>query len=791
MYKLLRLSSLALTLSCFSSTLQAQAIDTLPPAPTAMPAPKQTTYYLTLIVNGQADKEIVPVLYRDHDYFVEAGVLARNHVRTERKNGLINVSTLADVNVAYKAQQQVLQLTVPAHWLPEQTINTHTNNPRYPALSSVGFIQNYEAYYLRPADNIASVTTWLEQRLFTPFGYLTNTGTYRKFLSSTNNDEGYLRYDTFWRYINESHMVSIQAGDFISDSLTWSNSNRMGGIRISRQFSVRPDLITYPLLQYSGSAAVPTSVELFINGAKAGSNEINAGPFTLNNVPYISGRGEAVIVTTDALGRQVETTVPFYVSNRLLKKGLSDFDFSLGKLRKNFGLDNFSYGAAAFSGIYRYGLNDQLTLSGHTEISKNLRLAGFGTDFTVGYWGTVSSSYSRSSSTIDTEKRQGYQASLAYSYLTSGFNIAAQHTRRSGQFDDLTSATNGFKLSRQINQLTLTTMPFGKKNGTLGVGYFDLRDDTGQKTRILNLSYNRPFTQYSTLNISLNKSLGNPGISAQVQVTIPFGYGASGSVGLQKENVGSVAKRISASQSAPSSGGLGWNAGYSYGDSQYYAGDISWKGARATMNGGAYGDRKNSNIWGSLSGAFIWMDNALFATNKINDAFIIVSTDGHKDVIVRYENQPIGKTNDSGHVLIPWVSAYHPGKIDINTLDLPINILADSVEKKVAVKQSSGVIVSFPLHTVRSMISRIKDERGQYLPLGTPVHVENTALSTIVGHDGLVYFANLAPVSKLIATLPNQRQCDMTVILPEANNGAEIPPLTCVVNMPVAQEKSP
>ena len=90
----------------------------------------------------------------------------------------------------------------------------------------------------------------------------------------------------------------------VSNALTWSSSVRVGGIRLSRNFAVRPDLITYPLLNLSGSAAVPSSVDLFINGYKASSTQINGGPYTLTNVPYISGAGEATIVTTDALGRR-------------------------------------------------------------------------------------------------------------------------------------------------------------------------------------------------------------------------------------------------------------------------------------------------------------------------------------------------------------------------------------------------------------------------------------------------------------------------------------------------------
>lgn len=75
--------------------------------------------------------------------------------------------------------------------------------------------------------------------------------------------------------------------------------------------------------------------------------------------------------------------------------------------------------------------------------------------------------------------------------------------------------------------------------------------------------------------------------------------------------------------------------------------------------------------WGEAMGSIVLMDGELFAANKINDAFVVISTDGHPDVPVNYENQPVGKTNNNGYLLISGVSAYYPASYSINTLNLP------------------------------------------------------------------------------------------------------------------------
>ena len=82
------------------------------------------------------------------------------------------------------------------------------------------------------------------------------------------------------------------------------------------------------------ASCVASTVDLIINGQKTSSTEVQSGPFILNNVPFINGKGEAVVVTTDAVGRQVTTSVPFYISNTLLKPGLFDYSLSLGKIRE-------------------------------------------------------------------------------------------------------------------------------------------------------------------------------------------------------------------------------------------------------------------------------------------------------------------------------------------------------------------------------------------------------------------------------------------------------------------------
>ncbi len=814
-------SSGSLSLLCASSlslhtfSAQAQEYSSLPEPPRAAPVISDATYYLMLVVNGQNNNQVVQVLFRNNAYFVEAGILAKNHVRLDgQRDGLVNVNTLPKVTVKYDSAAQQLLLQVPDDWLPKQDIDGNNPTDYSQAQSSTGLLFNYDSYYSDPYQGTTSVTTWMEQRLFSNAGIISNTGTWRYTSHNQDNSDvqnGYMRYDTYWRYSDEKNLISYQIGDFVSNSLTWSNSARMGGLRISRNFSVRPDLITYPLLQYSGTAAVPSTVDLFLNGNKTSSNNLNSGPFTLTNVPYINGAGEATVVTTDALGRQVSTSIPFYVSNTLLRKGLSDFDASMGAVRKNYGINSSDYSDAAFSGIFRYGVNNSLTLSTHAEAVKGMQLAGVGADVAVGTWGTLSLSGSQSRAdrpplntnnsnyvpqilsdgtvvvnrepvepTSTTDNKNGTQYTLGYSYYGQYFSVSALRSSRSPGYQDLTSYTSNTSLSRQADQVTFSTSPFGKSGGTVGIGYYDIEAYDQTHTRLVNLSYSRGLWGQSSMFLSLNKTVGDRGYSAQLQFIIPLNFGTNITAGVQRDNAGNYQEQIGASKTTPSDGGLGWNVAYTNGKNPYQQADATWKTRYATLQGGLYGQSGKYTNWAELSGSVVFISNDFFLADKINDAFMVVDTDNYAGVSVLYENQKIGKTDKKGHLLLPNVNSYYAAKIEIDTLPLPADVMADQVSQRVSVRQGSGAIVHFPLKRVLSANVTLHDSAGQPMPIGTLVTEQNSLQTSVVGYGGLVFFTNLQPHNVLSISQADKSQCRVSFDLNVNYHSIEqVGPLVC------------
>lgn len=113
------------------------------------------------------------------------------------------------------------------------------------------------------------------------------------------------------------------------------------------------------------------------------------------------------------------------------------------------------------------------------------------------------------------------------------------------------------------------------------------------------------------------------------------------------------------------------------------------------------------------------MDNHVFAANRVNDAFVVVSTPGFAQVAVRYENQLMGTTDKSGHLLVTGASGYYWGKYEIDPLNLPSTVQVPLVEQRVAVRRGSGYLMTFPLKRLAAASLVLVDTQGKPLAVGS------------------------------------------------------------------------
>jgi outer membrane usher protein len=455
---------------------------------------------------------------------------------------------------------------------------------------------------------------------------------------------------------------------------------------------------------------------------------------------------------------------------------MSDYAFSLGKLRRDYGLSNFSYGPIAASGAWRQGLTDWFTIEAQAQAAPSLTVGGAGGVVRVGNLGVVDASAAIGRH----EGETGAQVAMGYQYNDRRFNVALRHVRRGSHFTDLGGyGVPHFRLPRRETQAH-GSFVLGHDLGTFSAHYVDTRrkDD---RSRFVGLTYAKPLWRRGNLVLAANRDLESGRTSAMLQFVVSLGRRGVATAGFERDESGRFRERINYSRSVPTDGGIGWNAGLAHGsrDATQYRGDVTWRMPAVQLQAGAYGGHGQDTLWGDVSGSLVLMGGGAFAANRINDAFVVVSTDGVPGIPIRQENQRVGVTDKAGLLLVPWVNAYYGSKFGIDPLDLPPTVSTPIVEQRAAVKLGSGRIVRFPVRSMRSATLVLRDQQGRPLPAGTPVTTDG-GLASYVGWDGIVYFEGLSTSNRITANLANGGSCDAEFSLPAVDTySARIGPLTC------------
>lgn len=180
-----------------------------------------------------------------------------------------------------------------------------------------------------------------------------------------------------------------------------------------------------------------------------------------------------------------------------------------------------------------------------------------------------------------------------------------------------------------------------------------------------------------------------------------------------------------------------------------------------------------------MSGALVSMDNQLITENQVNDAFVLISTVGEPAVTVNYENQPVGKTNEAGYMLVSSVSSSYPGLYSIETLNLSADAVIQQTERRIALQRRSGYLLRFPVEHQTTANVILHDANGQPVPLSS--RVSGTGDDAVVGYEGITWLKGLKDDNTLTVLAPDGRRCRVVLHITHKNSGRleTYGPLTC------------
>ncbi|MFJ2991506.1 fimbria/pilus outer membrane usher protein [Pandoraea sp. NPDC087047] len=740
-------------------------------------------YVLEVVINGESTGQIAPFMRRQGRWFIRAGDLRAMGLTSdalpESDATEVALDSLHGIRATYDASNQTLALQAGDAWLapyqlgsPPPAVVAATVDP--------GMLINYDGYIQR--DRFTRASVWSEVRGFWSGGTLQQTG----LAEHSRWRHGYRRYDTWWQHDDPSRLTSWIAGDLITGSLSWTRSLRIAGLQWRRNFALRPDLVTFPVPALHGSAVVPSSVDLYLDGVRRMSGRVPPGPFVIQETPGLTGDLQASVVTRDALGREQITTVPLYLDPRLLARGLSSFSVEAGLPRDDYGVRSFSYRHHPVASIAaRYGATDTVTVEAQAQAGRRLALTGAGALVALGGAGVVSAS-----TALSAGRGTGSQWSAGYQYLSRRLSIDAQMIRTAGRYRDIASL-DGVPAPRASDRVTVS-LPIAR-GSTASLAWFAQRASRQPATRVLSASLTLPAGSRGMLSMGGFRDFArrrSHGVFAMLSMLL--GGGALGSASFNQQD-GQTQAWAGASRTPDYGGGWGWQVlgGHAF-SQRTVQGELQYLGRHGQVSALAQQVGHQSGAALGMSGALVVMDNSVHATRRTYDAFALVSTDAQANVPVLRESVPVGHTDSRGYFLVPDLSGFEAARIGIDPMHLPADLEVTTTERRVAPQARSGVLVHFPVRRYRAALVTLVDTAGKPLPPGTSVRHVQSGIVTVVGYDGEVFIDALGPRNTLESRDGRQRcRVSFDWTAPPEGRIARVGPLACVAFGTLAEERAP
>ncbi|NUR23447.1 MAG: fimbrial biogenesis outer membrane usher protein [Frateuria sp.] len=662
----------------------------------------------------------------------------------------------------------VLSIGVPATSMAESHLSGLSLGTDQPTPSPPGAYLNYDVFAGRESRGPTSTSALLETGLFGRLGSGTNT----LLAHDTGGGTRTIRLDTTWTRDEPDRMASLRLGDTITGASAWGRAVRMGGVQWATNFATRPTLVTFPLPTVGGVAAAPSTVDYYVNDVLRLRREVPSGPFTIQDMPVVTGAGEMRMVVRDLLGREQVISQPFYASGDILAKGLRAYSYELGFERRNYGFSSNDYGRPVAIATERRGLTDNFTGEVHAEVLQNQQTLGLSGDFLLGDLGslTLSAAGSRDPRGRGGLLEVGFQRQS--NFLSWGAN---------SQFTTPGFSQLGYEApARPPKQTTSAYVSVGTvRLGSFGVNYTrqDFRERSG--VDLLGASYSRSLGRMGYLSLSALRFLGSDGSTlVSLLFTVPLGTADSVSVNGQTR-AGSSSGTLQYQHNLPVGSGAGWRmqAGLSPRDPSLA--ELTLQNDVGTYTFGAAQSRGQRAYQASVQGGFALLDGGIFASRHIDQSFAVVQVPGFSHVRVYADNQAVAVTDAKGYAMVPRLRPYQRNPIRIEQADLPLDADIQGLQLDAVPYAHAAVALTFPVKAAHGAVVVVKLDDGSFLPAGATITVEGNATPFPVGYQGEAYLTGLGASDKLHASWHGQ-SCAMTVALPHTSDPLpRIGPVSC------------
>jgi outer membrane usher protein len=632
-----------------------------------------------------------------------------------------------------------------------------------------GFL-NYDLRYDQTAGVESLGANW-ELGAFSRHGLLTSS------FFSGNNDKGTIRLDTAFRRDDPERITSAVAGDTITRSGSYGAAVRMAGLQYQRNFATAPLLITYPSADVAGTAVVPSTVDVYINNAKAYSTPVKPGPFSVQNLPVPVGAGNVRVVVRDVFGQESTAVVPYVRYDSMLKQGLHDFSYEAGYLRRNYAVESNDYGDFAAVSTHRYGVTNWLTLEGHAEAMSDRGNLGGVVQVTMPVLGLVGLG-----GAVSGGNGTGKLGKAFFQRNERNWSVGAAAQQQSENYMDVATEPGQIRTlgTRQVS----ASARVGERNWLSVLG-LRTEDRTGTFDTAT-LSWSFSLTQSATLTANLSRFSGSLQETTDVfsiMLALPLGERDFATATTERRSdQPSTDYLFNVSRNLLETDSFGYRllAGEQSAEQRLEAGaflrtGIGEFGLEAADAFGVSAARAYAR--GSVAAA----GGEWKISRYLDQSFAMVKVADFPSVRVYANGQLVGDTDSSGIAVIPRLSGFLPNTITFEPEDIPLEGSFGDNAKPVKIANRMGALVDMGVLRRISATLTLTEADGRPVPAGASARIGEAEEEFPVARQGRVYVSGLERDKRNVLQVRiGERACRATVELPPGfASGSTLGSFTC------------
>jgi outer membrane usher protein len=654
--------------------------------PAAAIAASRQRAFLTFSVNGMDEGEVLAII--DHDDILiplieleHAGIQGiKGSTQTIDSQAYVSLRSLAPgISYAFDEQNLSLKVVAQTQYFGSTVVDMGGYAPPhivYGTTASAFF--NYALDW----ENFNQLSE------FSEVGVSSHDNLYYTGFS-IEPDGKFVRGLTNATFDNPALLKRWVVGDTFADNGVLGGATFLGGISVSRNFSLNPYYVRYPGVGLAGQVLTPSTADVYVNGHLVGTRSLAPGKFDITDIPVVAGGGTTQVVIRDAFGRTQTLSSSYYYATTVLQRGLSEYSYNLGSQRSNVGSASADYGPIVFAGFDRVGITDWFTagarvdggpglISGGPTLAVRLGSGQLGLNGALSHDAGVGGGAAEADYTYQNRYLSfgGSLATMSSHYANLTLTTAVDRAT------SLATAFAGFEIgpraSITFNYTTGQWRDSGPRQNASVAGSVRLSE---RFDLVADAEHFHAGSSSNLYNLSLNYQIGRNTLGA---VSQQGGSNGSGSA-------------VSLQQSLPLGAGVGYRFEHGNG-SQIQNDDLVqvqtayglYQAAYLQVNGLAQKDVL-------VSGALVDAGDGIMFSRAVQDGYAIIDLPGLQGVRGYFNNQEIGKTDGKGRLLIPDLLAYYGNRVEISDQDIPLDYSVDATEQTVATPYRGGTLVRFPV----------------------------------------------------------------------------------------------